>query len=208
MEKSVVPKATLGRLPLYLRYLRSLPEDTKYVSATSVAKALDLGEVLVRKDLGAISGQGRPKVGYTAEGLIASLEHFLGFDNRTPAVLVGAGRLGRALLEYDEFEDYGVRIVAAFDCDERRIGPGPGVEIYPVERLESFCKENGVRIGIITVGASSAQQVCDQMVKSGIGAIWNFAPCALRVPKGVLLKRETLALSLAHLNHQLCNPSL
>jgi redox-sensing transcriptional repressor len=72
-------------------------------------------------------------------------------------------------------------------------------------RFDQFCKEGQIRLGIITVGEGSAQEVCDQMVKGGINAIWNFAPCKLNVPLGVLLQNENLALSLAHLNNQLCN---
>jgi redox-sensing transcriptional repressor len=76
-------------------------------------------------------------------------------------------------------------------------------KILPMNEFENFCKENNIRLGIITVGEGSAQEVCDQMVKSGIAAIWNFAPCKLHVPEGVLLQNENLALSLAHLSNKL-----
>jgi redox-sensing transcriptional repressor len=123
----------------------------------------------------------------------------------TFAVLVGAGKLGRALLQYDEFEKYGVKISAAFDSNERAISLGTKTEILPMNQFEYFCKTQNIKLGIITVGEGSAQAVCDQMVKSGITAIWNFAPCKLNVPVGILLQNENLALSLAHLNNQLCN---
>ena len=201
-----IPKATLGRLPRYLRYLRSLPEAYgNTISATAIAKGLSLGDVQVRKDLAAVSGAGKPKVGYEKNKLIADLERHLGYERLTNAVLIGAGKLGRALLDYDGFEDFGVRIVAGFDCNEQIIRMGNTTKsILPIKDLKTYCAENGVKLGIITVGQGSAQDVCDKLVASGITAIWNFAPCALKVPSGVLLKQENLALSLAYLNNQLC----
>ena len=206
MDKCTISKATLGRLPSYLEFLRNLPPDkVPYISATAIAKHLGLGEVQVRKDLAAVSGAGKPKLGYVTAELIEKLENCLGCNRLTSAVLVGAGRLGRALLQYDEFEKYGVKISAAFDSNERVISLGSKTEILPMNQFEYFCKTKNIKLGIITVGEGSAQAVCDQMVKSGITAIWNFAPCKLNVPAGILLQNENLALSLAHLNNQLCN---
>jgi redox-sensing transcriptional repressor len=200
-----IPKATLGRLPQYLQYLRSLPESYNTISATAIAKGLSLGDVQVRKDLAAVSGAGKPKIGYERNKLICDLERHLGYEKLTNAVLVGAGKLGRALLDYDGFEEFGVKIVAAFDCNEQIIQMGNMPKsILPIKDIEAYCSENEVKLGIITVGQGSAQDVCNKLVASGITAIWNFAPCALKVPAGVLLKQENLALSLAYLNNQLC----
>ena len=205
MDKCTISKATLGRLPSYLEFLRNLPPDkVPYISATAIAKHLGLGEVQVRKDLAAVSGAGKPKLGYVTAELVEKLEDCLGCNQLTSAVLVGAGKLGRALLQYDEFEKYGVKISAAFDSNERVISLGSKTEILPMNQFEYFCKTKNIKLGIITVGEGSAQAVCDQMVKSGITAIWNFAPCKLNVPAGILLQNENLALSLAHLNNQLC----
>ena len=205
MDKCTISKATLGRLPSYLEFLRNLqPDKFPYISATAIAKHLGLGEVQVRKDLAAVSGAGKPKLGYVTAELVEKLENCLGCNRLTSAVLVGAGRLGRALLQYDEFEKYGVKISAAFDSNERVISLGSKTEILPMNQFEYFCKTKNIKLGIITVGEGSAQAVCDQMVKSGITAIWNFAPCKLNVPAGILLQNENLALSLAHLNNQLC----
>lgn len=204
MNGYTIPKATLGRLPIYLQFLRSLPSrENSTISATTIAKGLSLGEVQVRKDLAAVSGAGKPKIGYVTEDLIRKLEAKLGYESLTPAVLVGAGKLGKALLDYDGFEEYGVRIVAAFDCNEQVISVSAAKSILPITHFNSFCKENGIKLGIITVGRGSAQQVCDQMVESGITAIWNFAPCDLKTPSGILMRQENLALSLAHLNNQI-----
>ena len=206
MEKNAISKATLGRLPMYLDYLNKLSlEQTPYISATIIAKALCLGEVQVRKDLSRVSGKGRPKVGYVTRELIQSLEDCLGNDQPTNAVIVGAGKLGKALLHYDDFEAYGVSIVAAFDHKTEPVQNDCTKPILPMEQLEEYCLANQVRIGIITVAEDAAQDVCDKMIACGIKAIWNFAPSRLHVPEGVAVKHEVLAVSLAHLNSQLAS---
>ena len=197
-----IPKATLGRLPQYLEYLRSLPEIRRTISATAIAGALSLGDVQVRKDLAAVSGAGKPKIGYETDKLITDIESHLGYERLTNAVLVGAGKLGRALLDYDGFEDFGVKIIAGFDCNETVLKKG-AKDILPIRDIGTYCREHNVKLGIITVGQGSAQDVCDKLVESGVKAIWNFAPVALKVPNGVLLKQENLALSLAYLNNQI-----
>ena len=197
-----IPKATLGRLPQYLTYLRSLPEMRRTISATAIAKALALGDVQVRKDLAAVSGAGKPKIGYETDQLITDIESHLGCERLTNAVLVGAGKLGRALLDYDGFEDFGVKIIAGFDCNETTLKKG-AKEILPIRDISAYCRKHDVKLGIITVGGGSAQDVCDKLVESGVEAIWNFAPVALKVPNGILLKQENLALSLAYLNNQI-----
>ena len=197
-----IPKATLGRLPQYLEYLRTLPEIRHTISATAIAKALSLGDVQVRKDLAVVSGAGKPKIGYETDKLITDIESHLGYERLTNAVLVGAGKLGRALLDYDGFEDFGVKIIAGFDCNETVLTKG-AKDILPIRDIEVYCREHDVKLGIITVGKGSAQDVCDKLVESGIKAIWNFAPVTLKVPNGVLLMQENLALSLAYLKGQI-----
>ena len=117
-----VSKQTLQRLPVYLSYLKGLREAPKYISATAIAEALNMNHVVVRKDLASISSSGRPKVGYVREDLIYELEGFLGYDNTQDAVLVGAGQLGKALLAYDGFVEYGLNILAGFDTDPLKAG--------------------------------------------------------------------------------------
>lgn len=204
MEKNSISKATLGRIPRYLNFLKELPLDRyPYISATTISRELNLGEVQVRKDLAMVSGSGKPRLGYETVMLIEQLEESLGYNKLTLAVLVGAGKLGRALLQYDGFEHFGVKITAAFDSNDQVINLDSKIEILPMRQFGFFCKEHEISLGIITVGEGSAQAVCDQMIESGITAIWNFAPCKLQVPEGVLLQNENLALSLAHLRNQL-----
>ena len=204
MERKDVSKSVLKRLPVYLSYLRSLPENgTPYISATALANALGMGEVQVRKDLALVSNGGRPKIGYFRESLIEDISQFLGYDNTTDAILVGAGKLGQALLGYGGFEAYGLNILSAFDVNPASVETQNGKPILPMEDLESFCCANQILMGIITVPATYAQQVCDQMIACGIKAIWNFAPIHLDVPNNILVQHENMATSLAVLSMHL-----
>jgi redox-sensing transcriptional repressor len=200
MIQYTITKATLGRLPMYLQYLRT-QTDRENISATTIAKALNLGEVQVRKDLSSVSGGGKPKVGYVTSELAEKLEDVLGRRSITSAVVVGAGRLGKALLNYNGFHEYGLQIPAAFDIAvDRPATLDNEKELLPISEFPAYCAENNVRIGIIAVPKDAAQDVCDMMVKNNIAAIWNFAPYKLSVPENVVVRQENLALSLAYLN--------
>ena len=204
MERKEISKAVLKRLPGYLSYLRSIPESgSPYISATALANALGMGEVQVRKDLAMVSDGGRPKIGYLRESLIEDISQFLGYDNTTGAILVGAGKLGQALLGYSGFSAYGLNILAAFDAQPAVDGKEEERPVYPMEKMESFCRTNKVLMGIITVPAEHAQSVCDQMIRCGIKAIWNFAPTHLDVPSNILVQNENMATSLAVLSMHL-----
>ena len=204
MSRKEVSKAVLKRLPGYVAYLRSIPEGGSiYISATALANALGMGEVQVRKDLALVSDGGRPKVGYHRESLIEDIEQFLGYDNTTDAVLIGAGKLGQALLGYVGFDAYGLNILAAFDAKPALDRTGEGKPIYSMDQLEGFCKSNKVLMGIITVPVQSAQAVCDRLIGCGIKAIWNFAPTHLEVPDNILVQNENMATSLAVLSMHL-----
>lgn len=204
MERKEISKAVLKRLPGYLAYLKSIPHDgPAYISATALANALGMGEVQVRKDLAMVSDGGRPKLGYLRESLIDDIEQFLGYDNTTDAVLIGAGKLGQALLGYSGFAAYGLNILAAFDVAPDEHVKLVGKPIYHISQLEGFCRTNKVLMGIITVPGPYAQQVCDQLIACGIKAIWNFAPTHLEVPSNILVQYENMATSLAVLSMHL-----
>ena len=204
MEKKEISKSVLKRLPGYLSYLKSIPEgEAVYISATALANALGMGEVQVRKDLAMVSDGGRPKIGYLRKQLIQDISQFLGYDNTTDAVLVGAGKLGQALMGYKGFDAYGLNVLAAFDAAPSADATDEGKPIYSMSQLSDFCRDNSVLMGIITVPAPYAQEVCDQMIACGIKAIWNFAPTHLDVPANILVQNENMATSLAVLSMHL-----
>ncbi len=204
MERKEISKSVLKRLPGYLAYLKSLPEGTAtYISATALANALGMGEVQVRKDLAMVCDGGRPKIGYLRERLMEDISQFLGYDNTTDAILIGAGKLGQALMGYKGFQEYGLNILAAFDADPKKEAPEAKHPVYHISKLEGYCHAQKVLMGIITVPGEHAQQVCDQLIANGIKAIWNFAPAHLDVPAGILVQQENMATSLAVLSMHL-----
>ena len=118
--------------------------------------------------------------------------------------MIGAGRLGCALLGYEGFSRYGLNILAAFDIDVSKVGKMEnGKPILSMEELAGFCHRENVQIGIITVPAVHAKQACEALLAAGILAIWNFAPIHLDVPESVIIKDENMACSLAVLSTKL-----
>ena len=207
-EMANISKATIGRLPAYHRYLtEKKAEGERTVSSTAIAEALHLSAVQVRKDLAAISSAaGKPKLGFDVGDLIADIDRLLGYDNVSDAVLVGAGGLGSALVGYDGFKNYGLNIVAAFDCDPARIGRQiGGVRVYDVRELQHLVRRRNVRIGIIAVPRGAAKQVADELIEGGVRALWNFAPMDLKVPEGVVANNVHLTDSLLVLTYRLQN---
>lgn len=199
-EERAISKATLARMPLYLHYLQEEnSKGAKYISSTVIAQNISVSSVLVRKDLAFVSSEaGRPRLGFAIGRLIVDIEKFLGYDNLSEAVVVGAGGLGRAFLGYEGFKSNGLKIVAAFDVNEKLVGTSvAGKRILALSSLKQFVIEHKIKIGIITVPKHSAQEVLNILVDAGIEAVWNFAPAPLRVPKDIVLKNEDLAASLA-----------
>jgi redox-sensing transcriptional repressor len=206
-EKTEISKATLERLPLYLRFLQEASaKGETYISSSVIAQLISVSSVLVRKDLAVISSEsGKPRRGFGIVRLIADIEKFLGYDNLSDAVIVGAGGLGKAFLGYEGFKSNGLNIVAAFDKDERIIGETvAGKPVLSMDEFDAFVKAKKIRIGIIAVPKAAAQETLDKMVGAGIQGVWNFAPSPLVVPKGIIVKTEDLAASLAILAGKLC----
>jgi len=204
-EEKRITYQTIRRLPGYYTLLKRLEEEGQpTVSAKAIATLTSQTEIQVRKDLASVGRGGKPRTGFQVRALIADIGSVLGYDNINDAVLVGVGHLGRALLCYQGFEEYGLNIVAGFDADPDlsgiRVGGKP---VLPLEKLDSFCRRTSTHIGIITVPGCHAQSVCDRMVQNGILAIWNFAPVHLEVPGDILVEHENIAASLSLLSQNL-----
>ena len=201
-KKNLLSRQALKRLPIYMSYLKALDlEDTECISSATVAEALDMNDVQVRKDLAAVCrSAGIPKKGFVVRDLIGGISDFLGYSEGNDAILIGAGNLGMALMSYRGFDNYGINIVAAFDSRPEVID---NKRIFDVSLVGEMCKKMNVKIGIITVPDSEAQKVCDLLVESGILAIWNFAPTHIKAPEEILVQNENMASSLALLSNHL-----
>lgn len=198
--KSDIPVTSLQRLPVYLNYLKSLTADG-FISSGAIARALGMGEVLVRKDLAFTAAQGRTRVGYLRTELIAALEDYLGCNDKKKTVIFGAGELGKALMSYGGFSNYGIEIVAAFDNDSAKVGTYVGGKpVFDVKNAPEMLAELTPRLAVVCVPARDAQAVGDMLVECGVRKILNFAPVLLRVPDGVIVRNIDVAANLAILS--------
>ena len=192
---------------LYTYYLlaqRSLDQGHDYISSRQLAEYLSIGDTQVRKDMAAISVVGLPKRGYEIRSTVNALRRSMGLDQVHRAALCGVGNLGRALLEYSRFAEFGFRVVGAFDIRPEIVGADiASMRVLHVEHLANVVEIFNVEIGILTVNVWAAQGLCDVMVHSGIKAIWNFAPTHLSVPANVLVRNEDFAGSLSVISHYL-----
>ncbi|MDR1150551.1 MAG: redox-sensing transcriptional repressor Rex [Clostridiales bacterium] len=193
------------RITRYLNYLIGLSKEyEEYISSTNIGDALNINNVVVRKDLSIVSGNGKSKIGYDKLELIRDIKKFLGHDTLTNSVLVGVGHLGQALLSYKNFKKYGLNIVTAFDISEKIVGKiVNNTKILNSKEIVDSCIFFNVKVGIITTPDFIAQEVAEALVNGGVSAIWNFAPCELKVPNEISVKYEDMAASLAILIKQL-----
>jgi redox-sensing transcriptional repressor len=193
-----IPEATVARLPLYLRSLVEMAERNVHtVSSEQLAEAAGVNSAKVRKDLSYLGSYGTRGVGYDVEYLIYQVRRELGLEQAWPVVIVGIGNLGRALANYDGFEERGFRVAAAVDADAAKVGDAVGsLSVEHVDDLERIVKEHGIAIGVIATPAQAAQEVCDRLVAAGVSAILNFAPALLQVPAGVSLRKVDLSTEL------------
>jgi redox-sensing transcriptional repressor len=202
-----VPTVVVSRLSLYLRELQRLVlEDRATVSSSQLGKALGFTDAQVRKDLAYFGHFGHPGVGYRCEELIGAIRRILGTDRQWTVTMVGVGNLGRALLRYKGFASKGFRIVAAFDADPHVAGVKiEGIPVYSQQRLVDVVRQLRIQLGMITVPASQAQQVADQLVSAGIEGIVNFAPVTLSLPAEVGLVGVDLTTELEQLAFAVAN---
>jgi redox-sensing transcriptional repressor len=195
----VKPKITaapsIRRLPSYLYVVKRLQQEgDEYISGTVIAQELNLEPIQVRKDMALTGIIGKPKKGYPVAALIAAIERFLCWDSIQDAVLVGAGNLGTALMGHREFQIHGLNIVAAFDRNPQKYGIMiHGVTVLPADTMETQICSFGVKIAILTVPSSFAQETTNILIRAGIEGIWNFTNVKLKVPDNVVVQKEDLS---------------
>lgn len=204
-----VPGSTVGRLSLYLRLLDEVVlEGTETLSSTALALRAGTTAAQVRKDLSFFGTFGKRGLGYSVSQLGTALRSILGLEKRWRVAVIGAGKIGRALLGYEDFKRQGFEIQAVFDTDAEKIGQEwHGLSIQPAAQLEQVLGQ-GYHIAIIAVPGDAAQAVLDRVVEAGVRAILNFAPVKLHVPEGVTLKNVNMALELEGLSFALSHSAL
>jgi len=197
-----VPEATIHRLPLYLEKLKLLQAiGVEDVSSRQLAESLDIKASQLRHDFHYFGGFSRPGRPYQVEKLVPALEQIIGIDEPVPTIIVGAGHLGQALANYQNLGLQGFPLHGIFDVNPRLIGLEiRGQAIRDLADMPDIVKRDHILMGIITVPAANAQQVADRMVEAGIVGIFNFAPTDLKVPEGVVVRNERMAVGIMALS--------
>jgi len=205
MKRMQIPEDSVKRLSLYLRNLRYLiKEGVETISSEVLAQDIYVSAAQVRKDLSYFGDFGTRGVGYSVGNLVAEIEGILGLDKKWSLALVGAGRLGSALLNYRGFQQFGFQFSVAFDNNPNKIGKiVGGVKVERYSEIEKIIKKERIKIAVITVPGAAAQEVTDRLVKAGIKAILNFSPHYLNVPPDVSIKAVDIAMEVSNLTYHL-----
>lgn len=202
-----VSESTVRRLSLYLRFLeQSEAQGLATISSEELARRGSTTSAQVRKDLSFFGSFGKRGLGYSVPDLTAKIRGILGLKRSYRVVLVGAGRIGGALVQYPGFRQRGFNVVAIYDRDAKKIGSRwNGLVVRDVRHIESDLRREPTDIAIVVTPAEAAQEVVDRLVGAGVKAILNFAPVQLTVPADVALKTVNMALELETLSYALAN---
>ena len=202
-----VSESTVGRLSVYLRLLSELDQEgQRTLSSEDLARRCGTTAAQVRKDLSFFGTFGKRGMGYAVPELVAALRSILGLEQRWRVALVGAGRIGTALLGYQDFRRQGFHIEAVFDADPAKVRTRQGDLVVRADaEMEEALRAEGIDIVILAVPGEAAQPLVDRIVGAGVRAILNFAPTKIDVPEDVALKNVNMALELEGLSYALAN---
>jgi len=202
-----IAESTVRRLSLYLRFLEEFEEQGAVtVSSEALASRGGTTSAQVRKDLSFFGSFGKRGLGYRVPELKTKLRDILGLDRRYRVVVIGAGKIGSALVQYGGFRDRGFDLVSIYDNDPAKIGRNwDGLPVRDIAQLEKDLRSERADIGAVVTPAEAAQSVADRLVSCGVSAILNFAPVQLQVPEHVTVKTVNLVLELEALSYILAN---
>ncbi|QEY35066.1 redox-sensing transcriptional repressor Rex [Caproiciproducens galactitolivorans] len=182
----------MRRIPLYFKYLQNIPQNIQALKLNAIAKDLSIPSKTVKGDIQILLGIERFREINREELFQAVYQHML-CKSASAVVLVGVGKIGKALLGYAGFSVYGLDILAGFDINEQLIRKGvSGKPVYPVNELEAICHRLNAKIAIIATPGISAQATCDALVRAGIVAIWNFSSVQLKAPSHMMIFNERM----------------
>lgn len=184
------PDVVIRRLPLYARSLRYLlQEEVRSVSSQELGERINVTAAQIRKDLSYFGEFGKQGIGYDVEKLLHQIERILGLNQEWPVALIGIGHLGEAIARYEGFRRQGIRIAALFDSDTNKIGSDiNGLTVMNDEQIDRVLREQAIKLAIIAVPASRAQEVADMLVTAGVRAVLNYAPVVIQVPEHVWVR--------------------
>lgn len=207
MASKDISSAVIKRLPRYYRYLGDLLKSgVDRISSKELSERMQVTASQIRQDLNNFGGFGQQGYGYNVEYLYTEIAKILGLDHTYSIIIIGAGNLGTAIANYTDFAKRGFIVKIIFDINKNLIGKKIGnIEILDMSELEKYVKENDVDIVAITVPKEAASGVAERVIKTGIKAIWNFAPVDLKIPKDVVVENIHLSDTLMRLSYSLKN---
>lgn len=205
MDTREISQAVIGRLPRYYRYLGDLKEQgVERISSQDLSSMMHVTASQIRQDFNHFGGFGQQGYGYNVNFLYDEIAKILGIDEPHNMILIGAGNLGSALVNYMNFRNRGFIFRAAFDKNEaltgRQIG---GISVHPMNELEDFIREHQIDIVVLTIPRQEAVKVAEVLARCPIKAIWNFAHTDLKVPKWIQVENVHLSDSLMKLSYNI-----
>ena len=205
VKDSSVPEVVILRLPLYIRALSQMSEEGQNViSSKTLGNRLQITPAQIRKDLSYFGRFGKQGRGYKVDSLIEELTNILGLNRQWNSCIVGVGRLGKAIINYPGFVPEGFKIISAFDNDPSMIGKTVNeIQILPMDKIKSAVKQNDIKIAILAVPATVAQNVITELLNTNIKAILNYAPIAPKVPETLVLRNIDPVISLQSMTYYL-----
>ncbi|MEA5084090.1 MAG: redox-sensing transcriptional repressor Rex [Lachnospiraceae bacterium] len=200
-----ISSAVINRLPRYYRYLGDLLEnDITRISSKELSTKMNITASQIRQDLNNFGGFGQQGYGYNVEYLYNEIKKILGLDRVYNLIVVGGGNIGQALVNYTNFEKRGFVITAVFDVNPRLIGMTiRGVEVYDVDCMQEFVKNNKVDVAILTLPRSQASKVASDLANWGVKGMWNFSHVDLDMPEDVKVENVHLTDSLMTLLYKI-----
>ena len=205
VESKGISQAVIGRLPRYFRYLGELrDEGVERISSQELSELMKVTASQIRQDFNNFGGFGQQGYGYNVDFLYKEIGKILGLDKTHNLIIIGAGNLGQALGNYVNFERRGFLFKGMFDQNPELHGKKVrGLEVQPMENIESFIKEHDIDIAVLTIPKTGAVGIAEVLVENGIKAIWNFAHVDLNVPEGIQVENVHLSDSLMKLSYNL-----
>ena len=187
MNAEKIPDIIVGRLPIYLRALQRMSDlGVQTTSSQELGEKVGISAAQIRKDVSQFGEFGKQGTGYNIAFLMDKLRTILKVDRIWDVALVGAGDIGHALARYHGFADRGYQVVMVFDNDPAKIGTQAGkFTVEDTADMITRIKQAGIKVAMLTVPATSAQEVADKLVQAGIKAILNYAPISINVPPDV-----------------------
>jgi redox-sensing transcriptional repressor len=210
MVELKIPEVTIARLSAYSKYLKRLEKSgIENVSSGDIAQGVGVRPAQVRKDLSIFGEFGTRGVGYKVSDLLHYISNILGLTHPWNVLLIGAGKVGSALVTYGEFIERGFNIVAVFDNDLTKIGKKlAGIEVMSTDKMPQIIEQYNIRLGIIAVPPQYGQQAAEVLVANNIEGILNFAPTTLKIPNTVKVQNVDLSASLESMTYNITNEKI